>query len=363
MRRSPRSVFLAVAAGAVVLGGAPPAAAEPATEVSPARARPGGTVTVSVTCDPVGGTAPRTMDATSRAFAERTVALRLEPGGGQDRGAPRYRGTARIATGAHFEDGGARAGSGGGHGDGGGAGSGSGGGHGDGGGAGSGAGGGIGDVGAQGAVWMVGGGGAGSGAGGGHGDVGAQGAAWTVDGGGSGSGVGGGHGDGGARDAAWTVDGECPAARGGKGKAWSATFTVQRDTSGGIGGGIGGGDGGVTGGGHGGGHGGGDGGGDGGVHRPCPPGQDHMSREEPWSREEPGSDRAPGDPGTGSDDRRPGESRDCAPPPRTEHGVHAGSGGTFTDSVPALVAGGLLIAGACTGAAYRLRHRLTRAQG
>ncbi|OSC50521.1 hypothetical protein B5181_40170, partial [Streptomyces sp. 4F] len=37
-----------------------------------------------------------------------------------------------------------------------------------------------------------------------------------------------------------------------------------------------------------------------------------------------------------------------------EHGVHAGAGGTFTDSVPALVAGGVLIAGACGAAAHRL---------
>lgn len=37
-----------------------------------------------------------------------------------------------------------------------------------------------------------------------------------------------------------------------------------------------------------------------------------------------------------------------------EHGVHAGAGGTFTDSVPALAAGGLLIAGAGAAAAHRL---------
>jgi hypothetical protein len=37
-----------------------------------------------------------------------------------------------------------------------------------------------------------------------------------------------------------------------------------------------------------------------------------------------------------------------------EHGVHAGAGGAFTDSVPALVAGGVLIAGACGAAAHRL---------
>jgi hypothetical protein len=37
--------------------------------------------------------------------------------------------------------------------------------------------------------------------------------------------------------------------------------------------------------------------------------------------------------------------------------VQAGEGGTFTDSVPALVAGGILIAGALGAAAYRMWHR------
>jgi hypothetical protein len=40
-----------------------------------------------------------------------------------------------------------------------------------------------------------------------------------------------------------------------------------------------------------------------------------------------------------------------------QHGVRAGQGGTFTDSVPALAAGGLLIAGALGAAAHRLRRR------
>ncbi|AXL91987.1 hypothetical protein C4J65_29610 [Streptomyces sp. CB09001] len=41
-----------------------------------------------------------------------------------------------------------------------------------------------------------------------------------------------------------------------------------------------------------------------------------------------------------------------------EHGVRAGAGGSLGDSVPALAAGGLLIAGACGAAAHRLRLRL-----
>jgi len=100
------------------------------------------------------------------------------------------------------------------------------------------------------------------------------------------------------RDSAWTVDGTCPAAPGGQGKAWSATFTVTR---------------------------GGDGGG-----RTCA--EPHAeTRVEPR-----------------------GES--CAAAP-VQRGVQAGEGGTFTDSVPALVAGGVLIAGGLGAAAYRLRHR------
>ncbi|MFG2603040.1 hypothetical protein ACGFT2_05695 [Streptomyces sp. NPDC048514] len=38
-------------------------------------------------------------------------------------------------------------------------------------------------------------------------------------------------------------------------------------------------------------------------------------------------------------------------------GVDAGTGGSFNDSVPALVAGGLFIAAACGGAAYRIHGR------
>jgi hypothetical protein len=41
-----------------------------------------------------------------------------------------------------------------------------------------------------------------------------------------------------------------------------------------------------------------------------------------------------------------------------QHGVEAGTGGSFTDSVPALAAGATLIAAACGGAGYRLYGRL-----
>ncbi|MFD7433811.1 hypothetical protein [Streptomyces sp. NPDC059861] len=50
----------------------------------------------------------------------------------------------------------------------------------------------------------------------------------------------------------------------------------------------------------------------------------------------------------------------CGSGPSIGHGVRAGAGGTFNDSVPALVAGGLLIAGAAGAAGHRLWRRDTR---
>jgi hypothetical protein len=44
-------------------------------------------------------------------------------------------------------------------------------------------------------------------------------------------------------------------------------------------------------------------------------------------------------------------------------GVEAGAGGTFNDSVPALVIGGVLIVAACAGAVYRLSGRRRFARG
>jgi hypothetical protein len=40
-----------------------------------------------------------------------------------------------------------------------------------------------------------------------------------------------------------------------------------------------------------------------------------------------------------------------------QHGVHAGAGGAFTTSLPALVAGGLLIAAAVGAAVHRVWQR------
>ncbi|MCI3271157.1 hypothetical protein [Streptomyces cylindrosporus] len=225
MRRTARVLSAAALAGATVGITAGAALADPAAEVSPSTVRPGGSVTVSVTCDTAGGQAPATLDASSQAFDEGTVQLQRVPGNDDETSGAAYRGTARIAPAADFEADGPNAVT---------------------------------------------------------------------------------------RDSAWTVDGTCPAAPGGQdkaGKAWSATFQVDRA-----------------------------GGGDG---RPCA---------------EPRTDPC------GGDGRQCAEART---EPRTEpcdaaviqRGVRAGEGGTFTDSVPALVGGGVLIAGALGAAAHRLRRR------
>ncbi|MFJ3659375.1 hypothetical protein ACIPPM_02780 [Streptomyces sp. NPDC090119] len=60
-----------------------------------------------------------------------------------------------------------------------------------------------------------------------------------------------------------------------------------------------------------------------------------------------------GDEGGGDWDSGPAKDA----PPTVEHGVQAGAGGTFTDSVPALAAGGALIAAAAAGAGYRVLGR------
>ncbi len=51
-------------------------------------------------------------------------------------------------------------------------------------------------------------------------------------------------------------------------------------------------------------------------------------------------------------------STPCPSPP-AHQGVQAGGGGAFTDSVPAQVAGGLLLAGAFGAGAHRLLRRRT----
>ncbi|MER6287737.1 hypothetical protein [Streptomyces sviceus] len=216
MRRTARlrALSLVLPALGITLGAAAPSAsADPAAEVSPSSVQPGGTVTVSVSCDPGTGTPPATVDATSEAFESQTVRLQLVPGNDDQVSGPAYSGTARVSADQELQDG-------------------------------------AGGVGP---------------------------------------------------DSAWTVDGTCPTADRAPGKAWSATFTVIRGTPAAEG-----------------------------SHRPCP---------EP--RTEPGTEPRTESCGTAV----------------VQRPVRAGQGGSFSDSVPALVTGGLLIAAAAGGAVYRLRRK------
>ncbi|GAA3954126.1 hypothetical protein GCM10022384_04530 [Streptomyces marokkonensis] len=157
----------------------------------------------------------------------------------------------------------------------------------------------------------------------------------------------------------WTVDGACPEASGGEGVPWSATMTMPGKNGGA-------------------------------VTSPCP---EPAAPGEPCGAAEsacPGPEAAHGEasargtscatkpakPATPAKPAEPAEPAEPAcpesPAPHgeasaqgnpcggatVEHGVRAGTGGAFTDSMPALVAGGVLITGAFGAAAHRLRHRL-----
>jgi hypothetical protein len=219
MRRTARLRALSVVLPAlgIALGVAPPSAfAEPAAEVSPSSVQPGGSVTVSVSCDPGTGTPPATLDATSEAFETRTVRLQLVPGNDDKVSGPAYSGTARVSADQELQEG-------------------------------------AGGVGP---------------------------------------------------DSAWTVDGTCPTADRAPGQAWSATFTVTRGPATGS------------------------------SHRPCTEPHTELYAE---PRTEPRTESC----GTAV----------------IQSPVRAGQGGSFTDSVPALAAGALLIAGGAAGAVYRLRRK------
>ncbi|WP_053850375.1 hypothetical protein [Streptomyces sp. NRRL B-24085] len=233
MRRTARLRALSVVLPAlgIALGAAAPSAyADPAAEVSPSSVQPGGSVTVSVSCDPGTGTPPATVDATSDAFESQTVRLQLVPGDDDQVSGPAYSGTARISADPDLQDG-------------------------------------------------------------------------T---GGDGT------------DSAWTVDGTCPTSDRAAGKAWTATFTVTQGT-------------GTT-----------TGNTTGTSHRPCPPPRTETHAE---PRTE-----------TYTEPRTEPRTESCGTAV-VQRPVRAGQGGSFTDSVPALVAGGLLIAGAAAGAVYRLRRK------
>ncbi|MFI5473101.1 hypothetical protein ACIA6D_23040 [Streptomyces cacaoi] len=244
MRRTAHLLSALAVAGAALVAVGPAASADPAAEVSPGSVAPGGSVTVSVSCGPLGTTAPESLDATSQAFAEGTVKLSKVPGAAGAQSGTAYRGTAHIAPATDL-------------------------------------------------------------------DV-------------SPDAVG--------PEAAWTVDGTCPAAPGGQGKPWSATLDVARGapqpcaSASAVSCATG---------------------------RPCPqaPGTstehtDTCGTVQPCAPPEPAPQpRAAESPEDG-----------CAPA-TVGHGVQAGEGGAFTDSVPALAAGGLLIAGALGAAVHRLRRR------
>lgn len=263
----------------------PPAAGRAAAQVSPVDVAPGGTVTVSVACGPTGGAAPATLDATSPAFDEGTVALRKVAGDEGTASGPAYRGTARIAAAEDFEaERSAEA--------------------------------------AEAAEAAE--------------DTEATEAARATEG---------------AADD-WTVDGACPDGSGDEGDPWSATMTVPEAS--------------------------------GAAEPACresaaPRGEAPTHGATCATRPacpEPAAPRA----GTSTYGTSCATTEPACPEPAAprgepsaqgtscgggtaEHGVRAGTGGAFGDSVPALVAGGVLIAGACGAAAYRLRLRLRGEDG
>ncbi|MEJ1199148.1 MULTISPECIES: hypothetical protein [unclassified Streptomyces] len=261
MRRTARALSAAVLAGAALGVPAWPVSADPgvpqppagtgapAAEVSPAGVTPGGTVTVSVSCASTGGSAPATLDATSPAFDEGTVALRKVDGDDGATSTTAYRGTARIAAAEDFET-----------------------------------------------------------------DPEAEGS-----------------------EDAWTVDGACPEESGGEGDPWSATMTVPEEEGGA-------------------------------VAPPCPEpthaGQhgEQCGGTKPVCPEMTAPHGETAERGTSCTTKPPcpepaAQGKSCGGA-TAEHGVRAGAGGSFTDSMPALVAGGALIAGAFGAAAHRLRLRL-----
>ncbi|MFD8229998.1 hypothetical protein ACFV16_38785 [Streptomyces massasporeus] len=262
MRRSLHALSVALLAGSALVGFAPAVSAEPAAEVSPATVQPGGTLTVSVSCDPTGGPPPDTIDATSEAFDEGTVPLQRVTGNDDEVSGPAYRGTARIASAENFE--------------------------------------GDPDAPAEDSAWSV----------EDDPDATAEDSAWSVED----------DPDATAEDSAWSVEGTCPAAPGGEGAIWSATFTVAHGSD---------------------------------PHKPS----HKPTHEPPYDPTHPPTHKPCPEPSHHWMPKAPeAHPTECGEAP-VRRGVRAGDGGAFTDSVPALVAGGVLIAGAFGAAAHRLRHR------
>ncbi|MGW1721809.1 hypothetical protein ACWCQK_02600 [Streptomyces sp. NPDC002306] len=331
MRRTARLLSVVALAGAGLAHGAPTALADPVAQVSPGSPAPGSSVTVSVTCTVPAGSPPGTIDATSPAFDQGTVELTRVTTADAGSSGTTYRGTARITAVQETKDpqDTASAGT-------------------------------LGTLGATGSVS--------------------------------------------AADSASTVGGTCPAAAGEQGEAWNAKFTVDRAADSGTcaaqdgtsacassgvsvtTGAVPGQDSGVT------------------VTASAVPSQDSGSAKDAGTGT--GTDTGTGtgvsggatagadagatvgdsggdtgkqntvdgvkeSEGSGTDtdtDTDEDGGRSCADPradgrPGTcdgagaKHGVEAGQGGSLTGSLPALVAGGLFVAGAFGAAAHRLWRR------
>ncbi|MEU6572468.1 hypothetical protein [Streptomyces sp. NPDC046805] len=330
MRRTARALVVALAG--VAVGTAPAAFAEaasagPAAKVSPATVQRGDSVTVSVTCAPTRATAPDTINASSLAFEKGTVRLSRVPGAAGQASAPAYRGTARIAPGANAvpapKASDSKASS---------------------------------DSKSPGPKAF-----------------GASGAP--------------------GQDGTWTVDGDCPASAGTKGQPWSTELTVPPggkstgdDAGAGAGTGTGTGDSGFGGTGSTGSTDGPGGGSDQGVG--------NSGTKDPDAAADPGDSDDSGDTddgGASADAQQCGNSKSCdgssaceesqgascdegrtcdeptgddtCGSDATEHGVQAGEGSVGNGSVPALVAGAVLILGALGAAVHRLLQRRTDAWG
>ncbi|MEE1926969.1 hypothetical protein V1J52_02035 [Streptomyces sp. TRM 70351] len=96
---------LAGTLGLIAASAAPAFAAD--AEVAPRRVAPGGTLTLSVSCDPHGGSIPGSIQASSQALDKGTVRLGRVTGRQSDAAdGPAYTGTARVAGPGKFPGGG-----------------------------------------------------------------------------------------------------------------------------------------------------------------------------------------------------------------------------------------------------------------
>ncbi|MGW0711652.1 hypothetical protein ACWD4G_37835 [Streptomyces sp. NPDC002643] len=145
----------------------------------------------------------------------------------------------------------------------------------------------------------------------------------------------------------WAVDGLCPAASGGQEKQWSAAFTVEPGSDPNQP-----------------------------AHQPLDDYSTHQppAQSDPYANDQPSAtpdpyakDHSSGQPDPYAKEHPPAQPdhhgtsqpdhRATHTPAPVQRGVEAGGGGAFTDSVPAMVAGGLLIVGALGAGVQRLRDR------